>query len=306
MSKVAIVGMGRVGSATAYNLGLKQTVDTILAIDNNQELADMQAKDLIESFIIEGSKTRIKVSDYQNLEDVDVMIITAGAPTKVMKDRMDLFDSSLAIMKNIVESAVAGGFKGIYLIASNPVDVMSAAVYKYAGVDANYVIGSGTILDNSRLINELSQILGVDPRYIKSTAIGEHGNGLVPLFSEIMINEQLLDEYLVQTGKVVNFDKLRELVVAGGPKIFGVKGATEFGIASSLVHIVEAIINDTNQPMTITNRINVEGVGNVFISDVAAVNRQGYVPIENEMDVIEYDLFIDSAKVLYEYQQAIK
>lgn len=306
MSKVAIVGMGRVGSATAYNLGIKQTVDTILAIDNNQQLASMQVKDLIEAFIIEGSKTRIKVSNYQNLDDVDIMIITAGAPTKVVKDRMDLFDSSLAIMKNIVEQAVAGGFKGIYVIASNPVDVMSAAVYKYAGVDANFVIGSGTILDNSRLIHELSDILEIDPRYIKSTAIGEHGNNIVPLFSEVTINDQPLDEYLVQTGKVVNFDQLRARVIAGGPDIFAVKGATEFGIASSLGHIVSAIVNNTNQVMTITNMTNVEGVGDVFISDLATVNRHGFQPVENEMDVIEYDLFIAAARALSKYQQTIK
>lgn len=306
MSKIAIVGMGRVGSATAYNLGLKQTVDTILAIDNNEQLAKMQVKDLTESFIIEGSKTRIKVSDYQHLDDVDIMIITAGAPTKVINDRMDLFDSSLAIMKNIVEQAVAGGFRGIYLIASNPVDVMSSAAYKYAAVDANFVIGSGTILDNSRLINELSHILNVDPSYIKSTAIGEHGKKLVPLFSEIQINDQPLDEYLVQTGKVVNFDHLHERVINGGPDIFAVKGATEFGIASSLVHIVSAVINDTNQIMTVTNLTNVEGVGDVFISDLAIVNNQGCNPMENEMDIIEYDLFINAAKELSKYQNKIK
>lgn len=306
MSKVAIVGMGRVGSATAYNLGIKQVVDTIYAIDHNVQLAQMQVKDLFEAFIIEQSKTRIEVNNYQNLEDVEVMVITAGAPVTVVKDRLELFDSSLNIIKDIVTKAQAGGFNGVYLIASNPVDVMTAAVYKYANIDANLVIGSGTILDNARLVNELSQVLKVDPKYIDSSCIGEHGNSIVPLFSNLKINGQLLEEYQAQNDVVINFDKIVERVKTGGPKIFAVKGATEFGIGSSLSTITNAIINDTGEVMTVTNLTNVEGVGAVFIPDFAMVGSDGTKPLEDEMGLVEYDQFIESAKTLKTYSELIK
>lgn len=306
MSKIAIVGMGRVGGATAYNLGIKQTVDTILAIDHNQDLAEMQVNDLIEAFIIEGSKTRVEYNEYQNLNDVEVLIITAGAPVSVVKDRLELFESSLAIIKDIIQKAIAGGFKGVYLIASNPVDVMSAAAYKFAGVDPNLVIGSGTVLDNARLINELSRELRIDPKYINSACIGEHGNSIVPLFSSLTINGQLLEEYLVQNDIVINFDQLVERVKTGGPKIFAVKGATEFGIGSSLAKITRAIVNDTNEVLTVTNLTNVEGVGEVYIPDFVTVGKDGYKETEVELSLVEYDGFIASAKVLSEFSKLIK
>lgn len=306
MSKIAIVGMGRVGGATAYNIGIKGLVDTILAIDHNQQLAEMQIKDLIEAMIIEESKTRIEYNNYENLDDVDVMIITAGAPVSKVVDRLALLDSSMVIIKDVVSKAQAAGFKGIYLIASNPVDVMSAAVYKYAKVDSNLVIGSGTILDNARLINELSQELKVDPKYIDSDCIGEHGNSIVPLFSSLKINGQILEEYLTQNDIVINFDKLVERVKTGGPKIFAVKGATEFGIGSSLTKIINAIINNTNEILTVTNLTNVEGVGEVYIPDFVKVGSNGYYELEDQMSLVEYDQFIKSAKILKAYSEQIK
>lgn len=306
MSKVAIVGMGRVGSATAYNLGIKGVVDSILAIDHNQELAKMQVKDLFEAFIIEETKTTIEYNDYTKLDDVEVMIITAGAPVSKVKDRLALFDSSVEIIKDIIQKAQSAGFKGIYLIASNPVDVMTAAVAKYAGVDSNLVIGSGTILDNARLVNELSTLLKVDPKYIDSACIGEHGNSIVPLYSSIKINGQLLEDYLSQNGIVVNYDKLTEKVKKGGPKIFSVKGATEFGIGSSLTRITNAIINNTNEVLTVTNLTNVEGVGEVYIPDFVKVSSDGYHELSDRLSLVEYDQFIESAKILKEYSEQIK
>lgn len=302
MSKVAIVGMGRVGSSTAYNLGLLETVDQILAIDYNPDLAAMQVKDLLEAFIISKSKTRIEVNNYQNLEDVDVMIITAGAKVTKVVDRLALFESSKKIMEEVIAKSIAAGFKGIYLIASNPVDVMTDVVYKLAGVDANYVIGSGTILDNARLKNELSAVLKIDPKYIESNCIGEHGNSIVPLYDSIKINGQLLDEYLVQNDIVINRDQITQLVKAGGPKIFAVKGATEFGIASSLAKITTAILNDTKELLTVTNMTNVEGVGDVYIPDLVKVGSSGYEKLEiRDISLIEYDQFIESAKILGSY-----
>lgn len=307
MSKVAIVGMGRVGSAVAYNLGLLEVVDTILAIDYNVELAKMQVRDLTESFIISESKTRIEVNNYENLGDADIMIITAGAPVTKVVDRLELFDSSKKIITSIVEQSLKAGFKGIYIVASNPVDVMTDLVHILSGVDDNFVIGSGTILDNARFKNELSQELRIDPKYIESNCIGEHGNSLVPLYDSVKINGQLLDEYLVQKDIIISKDQITERVKNSGPKIFAVKGATEFGIASSLSSITKAILNDTKEQLTVTNLMNVEGVGEIYIPDFVKVGKNGYEKMEvRDISLIEYDQFVESAKVLGEYKKLIK
>lgn len=307
MQKVAIVGMGRVGAALAYNLGLSQAVDQILAIDHNQQLAEMQTKDLLESFIIEGSKTRIETNDYTNLADVAIIVITASAPVNAVKDRLELFDSSTRIMKDVVKSSLKAGFKGIFLVASNPVDLMCAVVAKESGFSPNQIVGSGTILDNARLINELSSLLKIDPQFIESDTIGEHGNSIVPVYSGITINKQPLDEYLIQHDIVVNFDQMTELVTTGGPKIFNVKGATEFGIASSLTRIIRALINDADEVLTVTNLLSDPSYPNIYIPSHAVVNRRGATPIDlTEMSSLEAKAFAKSVALIESYNQLIE
>ncbi len=308
MSKVAIVGMGRVGSAFAYSLGITETVDQILAVDHNKELAEMQVRDLSESFIISGSKTRIEVNEYTNFEDVDVIVITAGAPVTKVVNRLELFESSKKIVESVVESSLAAGFKGIFLLASNPVDVMTEVTRLASGFEHNKVLGSGTILDNARLQNELSKLLNIDPKYIDSTCIGEHGTSIVPLYSQIKINGQLLDEYLEQNDIVINFDNLTKAVVTGGTKIFSVKGATEFGIASSLTKIVKAILSDSNEVMTVSNLQTIEGIGQVYIPSRVAVGKDGYHDNHTDpkqLSKVEADMYLESAKVLNSFKSKL-
>lgn len=306
MSKIAIVGMGRVGAAAAYSIGLNQIADQILAIDNNQQMAIAQTKDLQEAMIVSGSKTRVEVNSYTGLEDVDILIITAGAPVSNVVDRLDLFASSKRITESIVSSAIAGGFKGVYIVASNPVDVMTAVTAKHANISPSKVIGTGTIIDNSRLKYELANLLDIDPSTINSLSVGEHGNSIVPVYSQLTIDGQSLESYLDANNLELDYDKLTMSVTTSGPEIFNIKGATEFAIASSITEIVKAVLGDTNQQLLVTALTDVPTVGQVYIPVVATVGKSGYsnqmIP---ELNKQEMEAFIESAKILKQFSSQI-
>ncbi len=302
MSKVAIVGVGRVGSATAYSLGLKNIVDEIHLIDTDQTYVNAQMEDIQDGLIIAGSKTKIFVNNYSQMEKFEIVIITASAPIHRVKDRLDFFKVNKEILKTITESCLSAGFNGIFIVASNPADVMANVVKEVSGFKHNRVIGSGTTLDTGRLIKELSRELHVKYEYIEAKAVGEHGKTLVPLYSQIKINNQELDEYLEQNGIVIDHDELTQKVIAAGPSIFKEKGCTEFGIASSLVKIVNGIINDTKEVMLLANYVHIEDIGCTYISTPVSISKDGYIQDQDiEMSKYEQDNYITSAKLLETY-----
>ncbi|WOO87137.1 hypothetical protein RZE82_08465 [Mollicutes bacterium LVI A0039] len=307
MRKIAIVGMGRVGGAAAYSIGINQVVDQIVAIDYNNDLAQMQARDIQEAMIISGSKTEVIAGGYEQISDAQIMVITAGAPMTKVVDRLELFDSSQKIIDSIVDSAKAVGFNGVYVIASNPVDVMSAVVAKHGHIEPHKVIGTGTVLDNARLKYELSDALGVKPHLIESLSIGEHGNSIVPLYSLVKIDGKPLNDYLNENNLNLDLQEITKKVTLAGLNIFQAKGATEFGIGSSITKIVEAIISDSNERLLVTNCVDIPEVGEVFIPTEVAVGAEGYKSSElPPMTEEEYERFIASAQIIVGFNNQIK
>lgn len=306
MCKIAIVGMGRVGAATAFNLGITEVVEQIVAIDYNKLIAQIQVEDLAHAFVVSNSKTKIEVGDYSNLGDVEIVVITAGAPVKKVTSRLNLFDSSLKIITSIVESCQAGGFKGIYLVASNPVDVMTAATYKISQANASKVMGSGTILDNARFRYELGTALNIDYKLITTSTIGEHGESIVPLFDSVEVSGIKLKDYIEANNIALDLEELKKKIVEVGPIIFGVKGATEFGIASSLTKIIQEVVTDSQEVMTVSILKSIEGVGDVYIPYFATVGKDGYkVKTGIKISSVEQKQLIESASILKSYNEHI-
>lgn len=303
MKTVAIVGMGHVGAATAFNLGINNTVAKIVCLGNTKDKVVGQVRDLEDGFTLAGSKTKVVVGDYSKLEDVDIVVITASATLKRGQSRLDAFADNKLVMENIVEKCNAGGFKGIYIIASNPVDVMTAVVHKHSGFETNKVIGSGTILDNVRFKLELSKELNIDYKFIECNAIGEHGASIDLLFSTTKINGQFLEEYLEQNSIVISHDKIIETVIRKGPEIHKAKGTTEFGIAISISKIVEAIVNDSHSQLLVTNY---DSRYNLFIPNLFKIGKEGVVsrqPIA--LSKFEVDIYEKSVSVLKQYQDKL-
>ncbi len=304
MKKIAIVGAGAVGSTTAYNLGLLEVVDEIKLIDINEKLATAQAKDLLEGFIISGSKTRITVNKYEDLHDVDVVCITASVPVTKVEDRLDFLKVNEKVITEITQSCLRAGFDGIFLIASNPVDVMTSVCQRVSKFEANRVIGSGTILDSARLVNELSQVLNVDAGDIKALCIGEHGNSIVPLYSAIEVKGITLEEYLVANDLAINTAELTKKVINGGLDIFNVKGATDFGIASALTKIIRAIINDEKVILPVTTLTSIGNVQDVYLPVLSCISKDGIgIQKEMELDAAEFINLQASAMKIKEYEE---
>lgn len=303
MKKIAIVGIGAVGSTTAYNMGLNSLVDEIQIIDNNQDLAQAQAKDLLEGFIIAGSKTRVSVCDYQDLNDVDIICITASVPATKVTNRLDFIAVNQKVITDITSKAVAGGFTGIFVLASNPVDVMSAVCQQVSSFDSKRVIGSGTILDSARFVNELAKDLQIDPGRIEALCFGEHGESIVPNFSNVQIDGQLLEDYLQTTACELDLGDIRSRVINGGYAIFNAKGSTDFGIASALTRIMRAVLNDTNEVLPVTCLTSVGPISDVYLPVNASINASGIGEIQQlQLDAAEFIELEHSANLLKELQ----
>ncbi len=302
MKKIAIVGVGAVGSTTAYNLGLNQVVDEIKLIDLNPDLAKAQAKDLLEGFIISGSKTRISVDIYQNLSDVDIVCITASVPVTKVEDRLDFLKVNQKVITDITMNCLNAGFAGIFLLASNPVDVMTAVCQKISGFDPKRVIGSGTILDSARMVNELAQALEVDPSDVSGLCVGEHGESIVPVFSNVKIKDQALEDYLIDNNATIDIAEICHKIITGGYSIFNIKGATDFGIASALTKIINAIVNDTKETLPVTTLTTIGDISNVYLPVLAQVGNDGIVDVASmPMDAAEFINLQASAEKIKEY-----
>lgn len=165
-SKVVIVGLGNVGATTAYSIINQGLCEEIVLIDINKEKAYGEALDMQQSVYFMNRNIKVRAGDYSDCKDADVVIITASAPMpKDSHDRLQMLAPSIKIIKSIVSSTMASGFNGIFIVVSNPVDIMSYITWKESGLPKNQVIGSGTTLDSARLSCRLADMYHLDAVY---------------------------------------------------------------------------------------------------------------------------------------------
>ena len=170
--KVAIVGTGLVGSSTAFSLITQGVCDNILMIDINEEKAKGEVMDLQHCIEYLNKNTKIEVGSYDMCSDVDVVVITAGAPPKKGQTRLDTLELSAKIVESIVNPIMQSGFKGDFVVASNPADIIAYYVYRLSGLDKSHVIGTGTSVDSARLKNFIGDLFNVDPRSVQAYSMG--------------------------------------------------------------------------------------------------------------------------------------
>ena len=181
-NKVILVGDGAVGSSYAYALVLQGIAEELGIIDINFEKTEGDALDLSHALAFNAPK-KIYAATYEDCHDADIVCITAGAPQKPGETRLDLVSKNLKILKNIVDSIMASGFNGIFLMASNPVDILTYATWKFSGLPKERVIGSGTSLDSARFRQTIAELVGVDARNVHGYIMGEHGDTEFPVWS---------------------------------------------------------------------------------------------------------------------------
>uniref|UniRef100_UPI0028A2D53A L-lactate dehydrogenase n=1 Tax=Anaerosporobacter sp. TaxID=1872529 RepID=UPI0028A2D53A len=306
-SKIAIVGCGFVGSSTAFSLLTQGVCDEIVLIDINKEKAYGEVLDLKNSIEYLNRNTKVVVGSYEDCKDVDVVVITASAPMveNQEQNRLTMLESSQKIVKSIVEPIMQSGFDGHFIIISNPVDIMAYYVYKLSGLPKNQVIGTGTSLDSARLKNFIADLVHVDPRSVYAYTMGEHGDSQMVPWSCVTIGGKAFYDVIEDNKDLVGDIDLDELVyetTRAGWEIFNRKGTTYYGIATSAVGIIKAILYDENKIIPVSTLLEGEyGEEGIFCGVPVVLNRTGASDVlEIHMREDEMEKFKRSANIIRE------
>ena len=244
--KVAIVGCGFVGSATAFALMQSELFTEMVLIDVDRDRAEGEALDIAHGMPFAGPMN-IYAGDYDDAADAAIIIVTAGANQQPGETRLDLVHKNVSIFKSIIPEIAHRDYQGILLVVSNPVDILTHVALKLSGMPENRVIGSGTVLDTARFKYILGEHLGVDPRNVHARIIGEHGDSEIAAWSTANISGIPVNDFCELRGHFEHDESMQRIaedVKNSAYEIIAKKKATYYGIAMSVKRICEAIVRD--------------------------------------------------------------
>lgn len=299
--KVVLIGDGAVGSSYAYAMVQQGLAEELALVDINKKRAAGDKLDLEDATVFTAPK-KIYAADYDTCADADLVVITSGAPQKPGETRLQLVDKNLKIMKSVVEPIVKSGFKGVFLVAANPVDILTYAVQKLSGFPKNRVISSGTSLDSSRLRIALANLFDVDPRDVMANVMAEHGDSEFAAYSSATIGGKPLLEIAKEHN--VSMDQLLKIeddVRNKAYEIINRKGATYYGVATCLMRISRAILRDENAVLPVGAPMDGQyGVREpLYLGTPAVINGNGIAKIiEVPLDEREQKAMDASASAL--------
>ncbi len=249
-NKIMIVGTGNVGASIAFALLNQRTaVNEIVLTDIIAKDAEGEAMDLNDALAVAPSYVKIKNGTYKDAKDCDIVVITAGAAQKPGESRMDLLKKNVNILKGMVEQIMDSGFNGIFLVVSNPMDVLTYYTWKFSGLPSEKVIGSGTVLDSARLRQRLAGYLNVNPKSVHAYQVGEHGDSEVTLYSIADMGGQRVTTLLPKE----TLKGISEYVRNEAYDIIDKKGATYYGIATCVAQILNSILNDEMRVLPVSS-----------------------------------------------------
>ena len=280
-NKVVLIGCGNVGMSYAYALLNQRTnVHELVLIDLNEKRIEGEAMDLNHCLAFAPSKINIHVGNYSDCKDATMVVIAAGANQNPGETRMDLINKNSKIFKSIVTEVMKNGFDGIFLVATNPLDVMTYLTWKYSGLEPNRVMGSGTSLDTARLRYLVGDKLGISPKNVHAYVIGEHVDSEFVPWSIANVGLQNINCFLTNNDLEEICDNVRNAAY----DIIDRKGATYYGIGMCLVRITNAILGDENSIITVSSY---DKNNNIFMGIPSVINKDGvkervYVNLNDE------------------------
>lgn len=305
MSKISIIGAGSIGATTAFALLQKEVAREIVINDINQEKALGEVLDLMHGSSL-NSPCNVTLGALEDTKDSDIIIITAGVAQKPGETRLDLVDKNYKIFKSFVPTIAKLSPNAILLVVSNPVDILAYMTYKLSGFPKERVIGSGTVLDTTRLRSLLGKYFGIDGRIVQGYVLGEHGDSEFVPWSSLTIGNIPIKDFSEQLK--IEWDKATEKVIADDVKnaayeVINRKGATAFSVAAVLTRIVEAFLKDEKTVLSVSTLLNdYLGVNNTYLSVPTIVGKNGVEKVLNiELSKEEKDKFVSSAKIMKEY-----
>ena len=300
MNKIVIIGCGNVGMSYAYALLNQRTkVDELVLIDINKEKTVGEAMDLNHCLAFAPSKIKIKAGNYIDCNDATIICIAAGRNQEIGETRLDLIKKNYEVFKSIITEVNKTNFNGIYLIATNPVDIMSYITMKLSGLPSSRVIGSGTILDTALLRYLIGDELDLNPKNIHAYVIGEHGDSEFVPWSNAIVGLKSIDNYLDNK----KLESIALSVKNSAYEIINRKGATYYGIGMCLVKITNSILDNDNSIITLSA---FDEEKDIYYGMPCVVNNEGIKKVirldlsEEEMKKLE-----NSINILKEYKNKI-
>ncbi len=308
--KIAILGTGNVGATIAYTLTLSDICSEILLVDVNKEKAEGEALDLTQCRACVPSK-KIRCGEYCDVAGSDIVIVTFGIGRKPGQTRLDVAGVNLNILRSVMPEVAKIAPDALYIIVSNPVDLMTYETIKCTGLSVNQVIGTGTLLDSNRLSEAVANYCKVDVSNVNSFVLGEHGDACMAPFSLATVCGFPVKEYCKKFLGVNEEEidaKLKEIyagMVAAGSKVIKAKGATFYAIAASTVSLVKAILSDSRIVLPLSTMVNGEyGAKDICLGVPCMVGAGGFeriieFPITEE-EQKEFTACIDKFNSTYE------
>lgn len=304
-SKVAIIGIGNVGTALAHQIVINHICDDLVLIDLKKERTWAEVMDLKHSLGFSESKMLIKNGDYADCLDADIVVLTVSGPFKAGMTRLDMLDKAAVIVKSITEQVMKSGFQGIFVVVTNPVDPITFLVKKVSRLPSSRVIGTGTSLDSARLRMLLADTMGVDPRSVDAICMGEHGDSQMIPWSQVTVGGKNFNDILKDNKarlKGIEIDNVREEISQIAYDIMKEKGATNYGIAAVAAKIIKSIIKDENVVMPVSTMLHGEyGVRDIYAGVPAVLTGKGVKElVELHLTNEELQQFQKSVQVLVE------
>ncbi len=281
MSKITVIGAGNVGATIANDLMIQGVASEIVLIDVNANKATGEALDVYQGAPFQFPAI-VRPGQYPDAEGSDIVVITCGFPRKPGMSRLDLAQANVDILKAVTADVVPHAKDAIYVIVSNPVDILTYAFTKLSGLPERQIIGSGTILDTSRLQAELAKRFFISPKNVHAHVYGEHGDSSFVPWSLVHIANNHVDAYKDASPDRdrinwnQDYEEVEQYVKKSGGKIIENKGATFYAVAMSVCHICKCIFADAGTAVTISTMMHGEyGVDDVCLSTLCLVDRSG-------------------------------
>lgn len=305
-NKVVLIGAGDVGVAYAFALVNQGSVDHLAIIDIDEKKLEGNVMDLNHGVVWAPSRTKVTKGTYADCEDAAMVVICAGLAQKPGETRLQLVDKNLSLFEKIVGDVMANGFNGIFLIATNPVDVLTYATWKYSGLPSNQVIGSGTVLDSARFRYMLGELYEVAPTSVHASIIGEHGDSELPVISSSTIAGVSMRKK-IEANPALR-EEIEEIFVKtrdAAYEIIDAKGSTSYGIGMGLARITRAILHNQEVSLPVSALLQGEyGEEDIYIGTPAIIHRKGVRRVvELELDPHETELFAKSAATLWSIKE---
>lgn len=302
LRKVAVIGCGFVGSASAFSLMNSGLFSEMVLIDADKDKAEGEAMDIRHGTPF-AKRMKIYAGDYDDVEDAAIIVITAGANQKPGETRLDLVNKNVQIFKSIIPEISKRDFKGILLVVANPVDILTYTALKLSGYEEHRVIGSGTVLDTARLKTKLGEHLQVDSKSVHAFIVGEHGDSEIAAWSSANVSGIPLSDFCEMRGHYEHESATRAIaedVKNSAYEIIKRKHATYYGVAMAVKRICEVIIRDEKSILPVSSMMHGEyGIDDVVLSMPAIVGKDGFetkVPLA--LDEEEQKALVASANTL--------